>query len=102
MFRSSSALPSATSSSRASAWTETYAIGTVQAQDDFSTGNIGGPCPAVEICIESVPEYEYTVDDKPYPRGEMLIRGPPLFTEYYKNPEETKKSIDPDGWFPYR
>lgn len=79
--------------------TESYATGTVQSPDDFTTGNIGGPCPSVELCIESVPEYEYTVEDKPNPRGELLMRGPIIFKEYYRNPEETAKVIEPDGWF---
>jgi long-chain acyl-CoA synthetase len=53
----------------------------------------------VELCIESVPEYEYTVEDKPNPRGELLMRGPIIFKEYFRNPEETAKTIEPDGWF---
>ena len=79
--------------------TETYAVGTVQLRDDFTTGNIGPPCPSVELCIESVPDYEYTVEDKPYPRGELLMRGPVIFQEYFRNPEETAKTIEADGWF---
>ncbi|KAM5342933.1 hypothetical protein ACJ41O_013899 [Fusarium nematophilum] len=79
--------------------TETYAVGTIQARGDFTVGNIGGPMSCVEICLESVPEFEYTVDDKPNPRGELLLRGPVIFSEYYKNEEETRKSLDPDGWF---
>ncbi|KAB5582592.1 long-chain fatty acid CoA ligase-like protein [Coniochaeta sp. 2T2.1] len=79
--------------------TETYAVGTVQFTGDFTTGNIGPPCPCVELCIESVPDYEYTVEDKPNPRGELLVRGPIVFKEYYKNPEETAKALEADGWF---
>lgn len=79
--------------------TETYAVGTVQFGGDFSTGNIGPPCPSIEMCIESVPDYEYSVQDKPNPRGELLVRGPLVFKEYYKNPTETAKSIEADGWF---
>ncbi|KAK4186602.1 putative long-chain-fatty-acid--CoA ligase [Podospora australis] len=79
--------------------TETYAVGTVQYPNDFTTGNIGPPCPGVELCIESVPDYEYTVEDKPNPRGELLMRGPIIFKEYFRNPEETAKTIEPDGWF---
>jgi long-chain acyl-CoA synthetase len=79
--------------------TETYAVGTVQMPGDFTTGNIGPPCPCVELCIESVPDYDYTVNDKPNPRGELLLRGPIMFHEYYKNPEETQKSVEADGWF---
>ncbi|KAL2197237.1 hypothetical protein P885DRAFT_77714 [Corynascus similis CBS 632.67] len=79
--------------------TETYAVGTVQMPGDFTTGNIGPPCPSVELCIESVPDYEYTVEDKPNPRGELLMRGPIIFKEYFRNPEETAKAIEADGWF---
>ncbi|KAK4075103.1 uncharacterized protein Triagg1_4767 [Trichoderma aggressivum f. europaeum] len=79
--------------------TESYAVGTVQIPGDFSLGNIGPPTGCVELCLESVPEFDYTVDDKPNPRGELLLRGPCIFKEYYKNEEETKKAIESDGWF---
>jgi len=42
---------------------------------------------------------EYLSTDKPHPRGELLIRGNTIFREYHKNPEETAKSFDEDGWF---
>jgi acyl-CoA synthetase (AMP-forming)/AMP-acid ligase II len=32
-------------------------------------------------------------------RGEALIRGYSLFTEYYKSPEKTAEALDADGWF---
>lgn len=79
--------------------TETYAVGMVQYRDDYSTGNLGALMPFLEACLESAPDLEYTVDDKPNPRGELLLRGPILFRGYYKNDEETKKTLDPDGWF---
>lgn len=79
--------------------TESYAVATVQHKTDFSVGNIGGPCLSNEICLESVPDLEYLVTDKPNPRGELLLRGPNIFQQYYKNEEETRKAIDEDGWF---
>ncbi|CAK7271708.1 medium-chain fatty acid-CoA ligase faa2 [Sporothrix epigloea] len=79
--------------------TETSAVGAVQMQSDLTTGKIGGPQAGCEFCIESVPEFEYTVDDKPNPRGELLVRGPIVFSEYYKNPEETARVVEADGWF---
>lgn len=80
--------------------TETGAVGSVQMRDDYSVGNIGSPQPGCEFCIESVPDLEYTVEDKPNPRGELLVRGPLVFREYYKNPEETARSLEAEtGWF---
>jgi len=55
--------------------------------------------PCVEACLLSVPDMDYTVDDQPYPRGELLLRGACVFNGYYKNEEETKKSFVDGGWF---
>lgn len=41
----------------------------------------------------------YFSSDKEGPRGELLIRGPQIFKEYFKDAEETKKSKDEEGWF---
>lgn len=79
--------------------TETYALGLSQLDGDLSTGNCGAVATCSEICLLSVPDMDYTVDDKPYPRGELLIRGSNIFKEYYKNPEETQKAFTEDGWF---
>ncbi|KAH8178255.1 AMP-binding enzyme domain-containing protein [Sarocladium implicatum] len=79
--------------------TETWAVGSVQALNDFSTGNVGAPHPCNELCLESAPEFDYHVTDKPRPRGELLIRGHNIFSRYWKNEEETKKCFTEDGWF---
>lgn len=79
--------------------TETYALGMGQHMSDFATSRCGGVSACNEACLVSVPDMEYTVDDKPYPRGELLIRGNNVFKEYYKNPEETQKNFTEDGWF---
>lgn len=79
--------------------TETYAVGLVQIRGDLSVGNCGAPCPAAEMCLASVPDMDYLVTDQPQPRGELLVRGNSLFSGYYKNEEETKRALLPDGWF---
>ena len=79
--------------------TETYSIGLAQVDGDYTTGNCGAVSQAHEICLQSVPDMDYLVTDKPYPRGEMLVRGNTLFSGYYRDEEETAKSILPGGWF---
>lgn len=79
--------------------TETYALTNVQSFPDLTTGNCGRIAPSIEACLLSVPEMGYSVDDKPYPRGELLLRGNNVFREYFQNPEETSKAITEDGWF---
>ena len=78
--------------------TETYAVSLGMTDGDMSTGTCGGLAPTQEACLISVPDMEYTVDDKPYPRGELLLRGNATFKGYFKNDEETKKSFTEDGW----
>ena len=79
--------------------TETYAVGLAQIYGDFSSGNCGAPHQAHEVCLQSCPDMDYLVTDKPHPRGELLIRGNTLFDGYYRAPEETAAAMLPGGWF---
>ncbi|GAQ09013.1 long chain acyl-CoA synthetase 7, peroxisomal [Aspergillus lentulus] len=79
--------------------TETYAIASSQSAKDLTAGNCGRIAPSTEACLMSLPDMEYSVDDKPFPRGELLLRGTNIFREYFKNPEETSKAMTEDGWF---
>lgn len=31
--------------------------------------------------------------------GELLVRSPSVFREYWDRPEETRRAFTPDGWF---
>ncbi|HUE26565.1 MAG TPA: long-chain fatty acid--CoA ligase, partial [Solirubrobacteraceae bacterium] len=64
--------------------TETTAIGTVATLDDFKFGTVGKAVPGVEIRI---------ADED----GEILMRGPNVFREYWRNPEATAETLV-DGW----
>ena len=53
----------------------------------------------LQFRLESVPEMGYTIDDKPYPRGEILTKTIQMFSGYINNPEETRAALTDDGFF---
>ncbi|EUC33441.1 hypothetical protein COCCADRAFT_26231 [Bipolaris zeicola 26-R-13] len=79
--------------------TETYAMALFQHENDFSSGNCGGVAPTTECALVDVPDMEYFASDKPFPRGELVVRSSTRFREYFRNDEETAKAVDADGWF---
>jgi long-chain acyl-CoA synthetase len=64
--------------------TETTGVGTVCTLEHFKFGTVGRPLPGVEIRIAE--------ED-----GEILVRGPHVFREYWRNPEATAETLV-DGW----
>ncbi|KAK7208553.1 hypothetical protein BZA70DRAFT_54060 [Myxozyma melibiosi] len=78
--------------------TESFAFGLVSEPGDSTTGHCGPPAVAVEMKLKDVPEMNYTADDLPNPRGELLIRGPVIFSGYYKDPVKTAEALDEEGW----
>jgi long-chain acyl-CoA synthetase len=64
--------------------TETTAVGTVATLDNFKFGTVGRAMPGVEVRIAE--------ED-----GEILLRGPNIFREYWRNPEATAETLV-DGW----
>ena len=64
--------------------TETTAVGTVATLDHFKFGTVGRPLPGVEVRI--APE-----------DGEILLRGPNVFAEYWSNAPATAETLV-DGW----
>jgi long-chain acyl-CoA synthetase len=53
--------------------------------DPTGAGRVGLPPPFAEAKLIDVPSMNYSVQDKPFPRGELLIRGDNTFTRYHKS-----------------
>jgi long-chain acyl-CoA synthetase len=64
--------------------TETTACGVVNTLDALKFGTVGRAMPGVELKI---------ADD-----GEIMIKGPNVFREYWRNPEATRDTFTEDGW----
>ena len=64
--------------------TETTAVGTVCTLEKFKFGTVGRPMPGVEVKIADADQ-------------EILVRGPNVFGEYWRNPDATAEALA-DGW----
>lgn len=78
--------------------TETCANGALGCPLEYSATAIGPVPAAIEVKLVSIPDLGYSTDTSPA-QGEILMRGLPVMTKYYDNPEETEKAFTPDGWF---
>ncbi|MGP6087044.1 AMP-binding protein [Antarctobacter jejuensis] len=64
--------------------TEASVFITVQPDGEVRSDTVGVPAPGVELKIAE--------------NGEVFYRSPGAFVEYYKNPESTADTKDPEGW----
>ncbi|MEF2255232.1 MULTISPECIES: long-chain-fatty-acid--CoA ligase [Microbacterium] len=64
--------------------------------DNRVPGTVGLPLPGTECRV--VDPDNPTVDVAPGERGELIVRGPQVFSGYYGRPEETEE-VFVDGWF---
>lgn len=70
------------------------AITTKHAKDTSRTGAIGV---TAEFKLRNLPDLNYTYKENR--SGELLLRGPQVFSTYFKNPEATSQAVDAEGWF---
>lgn len=78
--------------------TETNAPVSITNVKDPIAGHVGGPFTCCYFKTEDIEDMEYASIDKPYPRGELCIKGPVVFQGYYKNDEKNKEVFDEEGW----
>jgi long-chain acyl-CoA synthetase len=78
--------------------TETTSGSAVQDYYSRDFDVVGAPMGSCEIKLVNCPELNYYVDDKPYPRGEVLIRGISIIENYFNQPELDKETWTEDGW----
>ncbi|GCE97980.1 hypothetical protein ZYGM_004337 [Zygosaccharomyces mellis] len=63
---------------------------------DMATGTVGATAFTCEVRLKSVSFMGYNAAKG---KGEVQMRGPQVFSGYFKRPEETKNAIDDEGWF---
>ncbi len=78
--------------------TESSACGTITHPLDSLEGSVGVASVGGAFKLVSVPDLNYKTSDKPFPRGEILLRGPYVFRGYHKSPEQTGEALTEDGW----
>ncbi|KAF3990692.1 hypothetical protein FT663_01537 [Candidozyma haemuli var. vulneris] len=76
--------------------TETCANSSILEHNRFEYGSAGTIVGSVTAKLIDVPEAGYFAKDN---QGEVLLKGAPICSEYYKNPKETKEAFTEDGWF---
>ena len=72
--------------------------GSTEAGAVFADGRVQRP-PVIDYQLADVPDLSYFHTDRPYPRGELLVKSEDLFAGYYKRPQLTAEVFDPDGYY---
>ena len=70
--------------------TETSPVLTFNQHKRHKLGTEGMALPGVELKSFAHPDFEH---------GEIMARGPNVFSGYWKNPDETRRAFTEDGWF---
>lgn len=77
--------------------TETTAMGALNDPMHWTDSALGDIPSSIEVKLVDFADAGYFAANKP-PQGEICIRGPPVFTGYFKNDKETKEALTEDGW----
>jgi malonyl-CoA/methylmalonyl-CoA synthetase len=68
-------------------------------------GHVGTPLPGVSVRLvemtldEETGEHTHGAPVAPGKAGEIQVRGPSVFREYWGRPDATREAFDDDGWF---
>ncbi|GBE65930.1 acyl-CoA synthetase [Mycobacterium sp. MFM001] len=96
---------SAPTSPELKAWVESLlemhlmdGYGSTEAGMVLFDGEVQRP-PVIDYKLADVPDLGYFATDKPYPRGELLLKTENMFPGYYKRPEITADVLDADGYY---
>ena len=76
--------------------TETSGVVSIAYPFDMDPGSVGPPLPCSLVKLTDAPEQKYFVENG---FGEICIKGPNVFSGYYKNETLTKAVLDEDGWY---
>ena len=72
--------------------------GSTEAGGVLLDGQVKRP-PVIDYKLVDVPDLGYFSTDRPYPRGELLLKTTNMFPGYYKRPEVTADVFDEDGFY---
>ena len=96
---------SAPTSAELKAWVEsllemhlTDGYGSTEAGMVLFDGEVQSP-PVIDYKLVDVPDLGYFATDRPYPRGELLLKTENMFPGYYKRPQVTADVFDADGYY---
>ena len=85
--------------------TECTLVCSLQSPRDLSVGDCGAPLTCNEVRLVDVPEMGYRSTDRVHAdsvacigRGEICMRGDNVFKGYYKMPDQTRETVDEQGW----
>jgi long-chain acyl-CoA synthetase len=87
--------------------TETAPLLALKRADGKKLGSVGLPIPGIDVRLDpsampgedTVWRSERPLTSEPYREGEILARGPGVFSGYLNLPRETEEVLTKDGWF---